>query len=74
MNNGGFIVKLNPVNSTPRYHSVVEFVDSAKQMFDFSKGRDQAFIEYMREKDKYYLLNLKEFIPYAKEYLFGTQK
>ena len=49
--------------------SVVDFVKQAKNMYDFSMGRDTGFIEYMKDQGHFYLYDARDFVPYANKYL-----
>jgi len=51
------------------YYSVIDFVNSARGNYDFSLGKDEGFIQFMKNKNKFYMLDEKSFIPYFKEYL-----
>lgn len=62
-------MKLNPVNETPRLHSVVEFVNLARSTFKLDPGQMEAFVEFMRAKGKFYMLKEQDFVPYLKHYL-----
>lgn len=55
-------------NQANSLFSVIDFVNQAKTMFDFSKGRDIAFVQYMKQKNHFYMYSAKDFIPYAQKY------
>lgn len=52
------------------YHSVIDFVNSAKSSYpQLDKIKQQGFIVHMRNIDKFYMINEKDFIPYLNSYL-----
>lgn len=52
------------------YHSVIDFVNSAKSSYpQLDKIKQQGFIAHMRNIDKFYMINEKDFIPYLNSYL-----
>lgn len=56
-------------NQANSLFSVIDFVNQAKTMFDFSKGRDIAFVQYMKQKNHFYMYSEKTLSPTHKNIL-----
>ncbi|MBT9670584.1 hypothetical protein GPK34_00835 [Secundilactobacillus kimchicus] len=51
------------------WHSVVDFVKSAKDIYHLDSGQDSGFIEYMRAQGLFNMKNERDFVPYLKKFL-----